>query len=598
MRAVINKRSFGGSHGGGGGHPSVPEFYWLVLPEDSSLLCKEGLTQNSGPAVFHDKTKEIFSSSTYILGDLVDYTTEVTFTDDPEWKQFPEIGEALTDLGAEENCYLIAVCPSKGKWAVGAAYSWKNRQSAVRIALALALIKDSGKVDEMFRNYPDFKLLCQQSGVIPPEPAALRGSVYSRSRPSPSSWLDGVAQSEFHANAQDVSNPSADMTPTVPGLAWITLAEESTITRGGLPCSAPALEYSKGEAIFTSGHHILRDILGSGDVKDEVVFQHDPDWEKFPEVGRAMKEAGLDENCFVVATVPKKGRWAVGVGSGWKGRELAAKIALSVAMTFDDPSAMDLVTRNYPEFGSFVGGEPTPAGVPPSPVRKKPRRNTQMEGEHSSPWGGPFAQNSKPSCGGDGSMGGGKGGWNSSRGMDMGRFDAFSQRPDRVAPDPWRAPKAFEKSLPRDVPLWVSLPVDQAQPRDLDGLPHGAAVVCTSGKKRSIVYGKIDEVLKKLVDSPQDDIEFLEDLTWEKFPEVATAVNSHGDEEVPMIVAVCRSTVSAWGVGLGANRGCRTLAAKVALATSIVLRVAEDGNEPDLSDFPEFDEFISEVQVA
>ncbi|CAE6914323.1 ASPH [Symbiodinium sp. KB8] len=98
-----------------------------------------------------------------------------------------------------------------------------------------------------------------------------------------------------------------------------------------------------------------------GDVGSEVVFTHDPDWEIMPEMAEAIKQAGGEENCYAVASVPSAGIWAVGLAGGWKVRELACKLALSVALVassgdFDRFGA-------YPDFVEFAQTAGTPGAA-------------------------------------------------------------------------------------------------------------------------------------------------------------------------------------------------------------------------------------------
>eukprot|EP00435_Cladocopium_sp_Y103_P045254 s2196_g12.t4 len=69
-----------------------------------------------------------------------------------------------------------------------------------------------------------------------------------------------------------------------------------------------------------------------GDVNNEVVITHDPDWDQMPEIAEAIKQAGGEETCYAVGTLPSHGLWAVGLAGGWKFRESACKLALSIAL--------------------------------------------------------------------------------------------------------------------------------------------------------------------------------------------------------------------------------------------------------------------------
>ncbi|CAE8590857.1 unnamed protein product, partial [Polarella glacialis] len=108
-----------------------------------------------------------------------------------------------------------------------------------------------------------------------------------------------------------------------PSVSQVTLTKESQLLDAGYPAQAPALTYEKSAAAFNDAHAILLALVG--DISTEVVLQHDADWEVFPEVGDAFKAAGLPEECFAIAMCASQGKWAIGIGGGWKTREPAAK---------------------------------------------------------------------------------------------------------------------------------------------------------------------------------------------------------------------------------------------------------------------------------
>merc|ERR1712187_99718 len=88
------------------------------------------------PAIEHTKAhQELFSSAAHILSELAS-DGEVQMTHDTEWDQFPIVAQALKTAGFEDNCYIVAKCPSKGVWGVGIAASWKHRETSGKIALS------------------------------------------------------------------------------------------------------------------------------------------------------------------------------------------------------------------------------------------------------------------------------------------------------------------------------------------------------------------------------------------------------------------------------------------------------------------------------
>merc|ERR1711924_501167 len=89
-----------------------------------------------------------------------------------------------------------------------------------------------------------------------------------------------------------------------------------------------------------------------GDLR-EVQIQHDPDWQIFPEVGEALRMGSVEDNCFCVAKCARQGKWAVGVGNGWKTREAAAKLAMALVLAVGGDK-MEELSMHYPEFGALV----------------------------------------------------------------------------------------------------------------------------------------------------------------------------------------------------------------------------------------------------
>ena len=90
-------------------------------------------------------------------------------------------------------------------------------------------------------------------------------------------------------------------------------------------------------------------------------------------MGRALKEAGAEENCYCVATCASANKWAVGIGGGWKAREAAVKVALSIAVVADTPE-FDTLVEQYPGFGHFCASYGlVSATAPVAPPAKRPR---------------------------------------------------------------------------------------------------------------------------------------------------------------------------------------------------------------------------------
>jgi len=82
------------------------------------------------------------------------------------------VGQALKEAGAEDNCYMVATCEEQGAWAVGVAGGKKGRDSAAKLAMAMALAPGSAKTEMIMRNFPAFAQVCQAVGLGGMTPAS------------------------------------------------------------------------------------------------------------------------------------------------------------------------------------------------------------------------------------------------------------------------------------------------------------------------------------------------------------------------------------------------------------------------------------------
>jgi hypothetical protein len=136
-------------------------------------------------------------------------------------------------------------------------------------------------------------------------------------------------------------------------LSTIVLGSESKIVSNGLPATAPAVYFDKEYTdCFSIGPSLLWDLIGNK--VTSITYEHDPDGVTYPEVKLALMEAGGDpeNNCFVVATCDSSKIWAVGIASGWKNREKAAKIALALALA-DEEEIFEKAIEKYSYFAQF-----------------------------------------------------------------------------------------------------------------------------------------------------------------------------------------------------------------------------------------------------
>jgi hypothetical protein len=175
--------------------------------------------------------------------------------------------------------------------------------------------------------------------------------------------------------------PAANPTPVV---HMIALQEESTLTAEGLPGEAPALEHNKASYAFSEAHNCLSELVG--DISAEVVFTHDAEGTEFPEVNKAINETTGSTMCYCIASCAQFNKWGIGLAGGWKQREVAAKLALAVAICAEGGPNLDQMAASYPEFGQMcanAGFVPTAGFVPvareEAPAKKKRKAAPKVE---------------------------------------------------------------------------------------------------------------------------------------------------------------------------------------------------------------------------
>lgn len=552
-----------------------PRVLNLELTQESQLTT-QGFPPEA-PAIEHDKSMTVFSAAHSILSEVVgDISAEVEIHHDMEWDIFPEIGEAIQRAGGEELCFSVVTCPNHGKWAVGIAAGKKGREVAGKLALAFALLvdRDPADLENFCKNYAEFRAVLADAGLLPP-----RGGPQKRHMHFPPAG--GKAAPPFAAAPAPAPAPAfaADFSGGFPQYLWISLDDSASVVQEGMPAEGLCVYYDKQCAeLFRSGQSVLQEAVE--DVNSEVVITHDPDWDQMPEIAEAIKQTGGEENCYAVGTLPSHGLWAVGLAGGWKFRESACKLALSIALVATT-GEIDRFASSHPDFAAFcnAAGTPGAASFEPAPKRAK----VEATKTTLPPAKGKFAMDERyDSRSGKGGGGGGGGGAAPSQAKGNGKKGG-----------PF-AGKKYAKPLPRDSPIWVQLSQEQLAPEVLQEFGSDAVAVATD-RPHTALYQGIDAVLKDLVAAPEEDITFLDDPNWDQFPEVGQALKPHSSVEEPIQLSTC-SNLGCWGVGVGRTPDARRATAKVALAAMIALKAAEIGEVPDLSSHPEFSDFVGSVQ--
>lgn len=338
--------------------------------------------------------------------------------------------------------------------------------------------------------------------------------------------------------------PPAQSTVDGAEVKWVDLADSnSELLEQGYPSEAPVIEWTKelqASGVLSGIGAITMQLAGDASVE----LRHDVEWTEFPEVCEALRALDVSEVSYCIAFCPDKSRWGVGLGGKWKNREATAKLALSVllAQETDTPS-------NEPHFRQFcdAAGVPLPRDEPVEPVARR-------------------AVNLRPARSAEGSQ------------------------PPRYAPQ-------ATDVIPRDTPLWLTLPEDENVPEVIKGLMADTVVVATESQRRREVYSQAEVALQMFTGDNKEAIKYLDDSNWENFPIVGTALKAIAPKEECMTVALCDAQ-SVWAVGVGMRRKNRDAAAKVALATALALQAEDAGEEVDFSEMEAFETFVQEAREA
>jgi len=334
---------------------------WLTISAESAFV-QAGLP-DLAPAVWQDPgLQDLLSSAQHILAALdVDIST-VTFSHDTEWKDHPDIGEAIKATGGEELCFCVVECPEMAMWAVGVANSWKKREQAARLALCVAVAANLSDFEKLAAEQPEFTAFCESVGV----------STGSNLPPfSPAVSAVATADDDAAPVKSRAKGPSADGGGR--GLAQATPAAEAPLAAGhrdrpfwinllaGEEAIPDALESMAPEAVvLTTLGTGRKGLYGKAEaalaalVEDpaaDIVYHDDPNWELFPTVGNAVKAITGTEECQTVAVCVSLNVWAVGVGMKGKNRFMAAKAALATAIALQNVETGTEV--NYEEFSSL-----------------------------------------------------------------------------------------------------------------------------------------------------------------------------------------------------------------------------------------------------
>merc|ERR1712048_81639 len=103
-----------------------------------------------------------------------------------------------------------------------------------------------------------------------------------------------------------------------------------------------------GKDFYANSHYILEGLISESD----LVFDDDPDWKKYPEIGPFLKQQCKEENCYTVVKCAQYGIWAIALAAGKKPRQQVSKMAMALALAFHSPNALS-VQASFREYSSL-----------------------------------------------------------------------------------------------------------------------------------------------------------------------------------------------------------------------------------------------------
>ena len=345
----------------------------------------------------------------------------------------------------------------------------------------------------------------------------------------------------------------------VPVVTWLSFGANSHFVQAGFAGEGPAILYNKRDDILSQAQDILDK---AGCCKVEV--EHDEKWEKFPGIGEAFKKDTGEENVFAIATSSEHGKWAAGFHYGRKGRELAAKLALAVAIV----SGSDLENRVgqlFPDFAIILdeaaigaevarkkspisGGSVMPimdrdAGLTGTAVMQAAEEVQARLGGRASKWDMPAHPPPMKEA------------------QPMIAAKPMPMLPTRlVSTEPTRQIK---------MPDVTAIVVPANSKVVLQGYPTEAPTIVFDKVYQAEFFSQASGVLTNILGTAMKS-EIHHDDDWKRYPEIGAALKPCGIEENCFAVAMCPN-VGKWALGVGGSPKGREAAAQMALSVAVAL---------------------------
>jgi len=142
--------------------------WWLDLPDDGPMhTVLRPLPARRVLAIAHCKNSALQGAAHNLLCDLVgDISSEIQIHDDPGWCIFPEVVAAVKQAGAPEECFCVGVCSKYSTWVVALGGRWKQRESAAKLALCLAIAPLTPMFNDLIKQWSEFDELCAHAYAV------------------------------------------------------------------------------------------------------------------------------------------------------------------------------------------------------------------------------------------------------------------------------------------------------------------------------------------------------------------------------------------------------------------------------------------------
>merc|ERR1712187_686012 len=121
--------------------------------------------------------------------------------------------------------------------------------------------------------------------------------------------------------------------------------------------------------------------------------------------------------------------------------------------------------------------------------------------------------------------------------------------------------------------------------------------VCTDSEKCRGLGAAADRALEIVLPDGAAGIQYHDDFNWDTFRAVGNAVKAIAPTEECLCVTTCPEK-EIWAVGFGMKSKSRYAAAKVAIATALVIQAEEEGVEVDRAVIGVLSDFVEDARAA